>query len=88
MHSSSDLLEHLAALTGCVYLSDLRMLPPLSPKLCLALATTPAQDFSAKQWQEALSYLTGIDLNEDASSCRQRLLQYFCPNLPCLKFTS
>lgn len=74
---SPDLLEHLTILTGCTYLSDLRMQPFLSPKLYLALAATPVESYSTAQWKEALNYLTGIDFDGDASSCRQQLLQYF-----------
>lgn len=77
MHSfSTDLLEYLAYVTGCAYLSDLRALPPFSRKLRQALNAIPAQEFSDHQWQEALGYLTGIHLEADGATCRQQLLDY------------
>lgn len=75
MHSfSTDLLEYLAYMTGCAYLSDLRALPPFSKQLRQALYAIPAQEFPDHQWQEALDYLTGIHLEADGPTCRQHLL--------------
>ena len=60
MHAPScDLLDHLAVLTGVACLSDLRD-PLLAPALQDALVRTPAGDFSAAMWQEALTYLSGL----------------------------
>lgn len=86
--SSSDLLEQLADLTGCAYLSDLRALPSFSKKLRQALNAIPVQNFSDHQWQEALDYLTGIHLDADGPTCRQQLLAYLTQSNSCQKASS
>ena len=76
---SPDLLEHLANLTGCTYLSDLRFAPPSPEALHLALLATPASAFPGRQWQEALCYLTGAPSTQlDGPACRDQLLRLCC----------
>lgn len=67
-----DLLEHLASLTHCVYLSDLRQ-PALRTALVQAVTQTPATDFPASQWRETLQYLSHCP-SPDADSEQLRAL--------------
>ncbi|WP_195376478.1 hypothetical protein [Anaerotruncus rubiinfantis] len=53
------LLDDLAQAAGCDYLSDLRCSPFYRYPLYLALADFPAEEYSAKKWNEAASYVLG-----------------------------
>ena len=58
MSQNKILLEQLAALSGCKYLSDLHY--RLDERdLNYALRRCPAEDYPLSQWLEAVSYLTG-----------------------------
>ena len=51
-----ELLEYLADKVGCTYMSDLRFLPP--NQLCFPfLEGIPLENFSEKDWLEAVMYL-------------------------------
>ena len=52
------LLDHLARLAGCQYLSDLRF-PAAGAGLRRALLDTPAADFPEEQWRQAARYILG-----------------------------
>ena len=58
---AAPMLECLAARLGCVYLSDLRCLPP-GKQACLAelLRNMPAHAASPAAWNEAAFYLAAL----------------------------
>lgn len=71
---TSHLLDQLAAMEGCDYLSDLHRRPGLYDDLL----RLPAGDFPVEEWRDALCYLTGEPLPEGtAETCRERLLERF-----------
>ncbi|GKI15810.1 hypothetical protein CE91St44_22950 [Oscillospiraceae bacterium] len=71
-----DLLETLAAAAGCDYLSDLR-LPTHRAALRLAVQGCAAEDYPARQWQEALGYLCGASPSSlPADQAREKLLGF------------
>lgn len=53
------LLDDLAQAAGCDYLSDLRCSPFYRYPLYLALADFPADEYSAKEWNDAAAYVLG-----------------------------
>ena len=77
--SPSDLLARIAALSRCVYLSDLRFLPVPCPTMRAVLHTVPAEAYTPRCWQAAVSYLTGRPAPPTAgsSTCRRMLLEYY-----------
>lgn len=52
------LLDHLAAVTGCEYLSDLH-LPCRLPLLREAVTGCAGHDYSLAEWNDAVRYITG-----------------------------
>ena len=70
---TTDLLEHLAQLAGCDYLSDLGN-PRFLPALHEALARTPLEDYPDAQWREAVRYLLRRE-EPGAGEARQALLR-------------
>ena len=72
-----ELLEYLASLVNCEYISDLRCRVPVAA-VGRALRSIPAGDFPEKQWRETASYLTGENCaGENRENCRQKLLDYY-----------
>ena len=70
-----DLLEALAELAGCDYLTDLRN-PRFLPAVRGALEQIPAEAYAAAQWREAACYLSCPRLmNESAVKIRRGLLE-------------
>lgn len=78
-NSASELLERLAFLSHCGYLSDLRYLAPPCPPVVKALRAIPAGDYNCPCWQEVLYYLTGhtMPVLTDSLACRQYLIDYY-----------
>ena len=77
MAASQELLEHLARLANCEYLSDLRCRVP-AEVVEEALRVTGWEDFPAVQWREAERYLTGGDcVRGSGEGCRRRLLEHY-----------
>lgn len=77
MNTHLELLEYLARVINCEYLSDLRCRAPVAA-VGEALRTIPVQRFPAEQWQEAASYLIGPGCaGLDGGACRQRLLEHY-----------
>ena len=69
------LLDDLAELAGCDYLSDLRC-PDIHGDLKRTLLRLPAENYPAAEWAEALSYLTGLgDARGTAEELRRMLLE-------------
>ena len=67
------LLDQLAAMERCEYLSDLRRRPSLYDDLL----TLPAGAYPAEEWRDALEYLAGTALPAGtAEECRARLLEH------------
>ena len=72
-----ELLDHLANLVNCEYISDLRYRVSAAAMGC-ALRSIPAEAFPSEQWCETASYLMGKDcVPEDRADCRQQLLAYY-----------
>ena len=69
-----DLLEHLAKLAGCIYLSDLHT-PMCRDRLHHALQQTPAQAYPDEAWQEAACYILGRAARGDGATQRALLLE-------------
>ena len=69
------LLDHLARLAGCQYLSDLRF-PAAGAGLRRALLDTPAADFPEEQWRQAARYILGGPWPGGADRQRQALLDH------------
>lgn len=62
MGRKEDLLDRLARRAGCGYLSDLRGAGRSSPYwlgLIRGLQETVPEEYSASDWEDAYSYLTG-----------------------------
>lgn len=78
-NSASELLERLACLSHCGYLSDLRYLDRPCPSVVKALRAIPAMDYTCQCWQEALYYLTGhtMPVLTDSPACRQYLMDCY-----------
>ena len=66
------LLDILAAKTGCIYLSDLK-LPKTKIHLLRPLRKTDAAAFSLDEWKDAVEYLTG---HPYAATTQQQAKQY------------
>ena len=75
--ASQELLEYLADLVNCEYLSDLRCRAP-ARAVGEVLRTIRAKEFPDGQWREAVRYLTGADCGQaDGKRCRQILLERY-----------
>ncbi|WP_313155964.1 hypothetical protein [Lacrimispora sp.] len=71
------LLDRIAANSGCMYLSDLRNCISIRC-CCFAIADIPAEDYPVKVWEDAVSYITGTEVDfKTAEEAKQRLLEYF-----------
>ena len=69
------LLDDLAELSGCDFLSDLRR-PNAHAAMKRALLRLPAENYSAEEWAEALSYLADLQGAEGtAQELRKMLLE-------------
>jgi len=45
---------------------------------CFAIAEIPAEDYPVKVWEDAVSYITGTEVDfKTAEEAKQRLLEYF-----------
>ena len=55
-HLKKGLLDQLAELAGCEYLSDLRQ-PELSSNVSCAVSMLNPEDFSLKEWIDAAYYI-------------------------------
>ena len=53
-----DLLDQILRISGCSYLSDLRI-REYRRDVCRSVEKIPAEEFSLEEWQEAAAYLTG-----------------------------
>lgn len=79
MNTRLELLEYLARVINCEYLSDLRCRTPAAA-VGEALCAIPLQAFPAEQWREAAAYLTGDDcVRWSGEECRRRLLERYPP---------
>lgn len=78
-NSASELLERLAYLSNCCYLSDLRYLDCPCPPVVKALRAIPAREYTCQCWQEVLYYLTGhtVPALTDSWAYRQYLIDRY-----------
>lgn len=78
-NSPSELLEQLAFLCHCTYLSDLPRLSKPNHWVTAALFSIPTGAYTGRCWREALTYLTGsTDIGQtDGRECRRRLLEFY-----------
>ncbi len=75
-----NLLDHLARLAGCQYLSDLHF-PITRTGLRYALLNTPVSEFPEAQWKDAVHYILGENRPGGAAEQRQALLDYAVASL-------
>ena len=72
---SLPLLDYLAYQSGCVFLSDLRVLSATAKwRLARTLERIPPEAVSLWEWQDALEYLTDGEPGPDAAETRKRLI--------------
>ena len=67
---SGCLLEKLAELAGCNYLSDLRCALSFRYSLFFALPQILAEDYSVKEWNDAVGYILGTRTSFSCRICR------------------
>ena len=53
-----DLLDRLTVLTQCAYISDLRVVN-YRRSISKAVCAIPTEDYSLKEWNDAVFYITG-----------------------------
>lgn len=70
---SEDLLDQLAAASGCMYLSDLHQAGKL-PQVQLAASRCPADNYSLTEWAEAVQYIGGQPVSFRSSEEARRYL--------------
>lgn len=77
---SPTLLEVLAHKAGCAVLSDLRYLSPERRRqLARGIADIAAAQFSLREWNDALRYLTRGPAEPSVRTARKRLMEYLDP---------
>ena len=74
-----DPLDELAKNNHC-FISDLRLDPLLRREALRQLMEHGESDFSARQWQEAVNYLTGSDLRFKNSAEAKRYVERYLQN--------
>ena len=82
------LLEDLAGLAGCDYLSDLRCAPSFRYPIFVALSLLFAEDYSVKEWTDAVKYIVdetaGFSSAKEAYAfLRKSLAEKIEPVSPC-----
>lgn len=71
-----SLLEFLAYKAGCPYLSDLRFLSQEQRQyLAQRLNRLTPREEDAREWNDALGYLTGAPPEDTALAAKERLVQ-------------
>ena len=71
-----DLVEHLAQAVGCRYISDLRfMAADGSEEITAALMQLTQQDYSLRDWNDALMYLVQQPEQESIEAAYALLVQ-------------
>lgn len=76
MDHKRSLLDLLVIQTGCVYISNLKFLPPLwRHRLALTIEERiPAEDYSLEEWNAVLRYMEKRGPKRDAESARVALI--------------
>ena len=78
MSAVPELLELLSRSACCNVLSDLPYITPPSLPIWLALYQIDAAAYPAREWRDALLYLTGRSMpNGSGEDCRLALLSYY-----------
>lgn len=73
--NTMTLLEYLVHKAGCNYLSDLRRLGGADRiKIARVLEALPPDEAERREWNAALTYLTGAPLEMTAEAARARLI--------------
>lgn len=71
-----ELLDRIAAETGCMYLSDLRSCA-FKKRCRLVISRIPANDYPVSVWAEAVDYMIGTgEVFKTPKEAKQRLLEY------------
>lgn len=71
-----SLLELLSVQMGCRYLSDLRFLSPEQRcRLAQKLTALPAREDKVRDWNAALTYLSGAPPEKSAQAAKEHLIQ-------------
>lgn len=69
------MLDYLFSQMDCVYLSDLRFLSAEEKRhLARKVLKIPEEAFSRRDWEEALTYLTGGGAEPDARRSKKKLV--------------
>ena len=77
-----ELLQALARMTGCMYLSDLRFLSPEQRRyLAQKLERMTPREEDVWEWNDALDYLTGAPPEHTARAAKDRLVHLL--SQPC-----
>ena len=74
MSKKQELLEKLTELTECSYISDLHN-PVVYEKVKQMMDHINIGDYSSKEWQEAFSYVTGIEIQEGTEEDIRKMLK-------------
>ena len=77
--AEADPLDELAKNNHC-FISDLRLDPLLRREALRQLMEHGESDFGARQWQEAVNYLTGSDLRFKNSAEAKRYVERYLQN--------
>lgn len=75
-NTNDELLERIAAESGCMYLSDLRGCI-FKGRCRIAVGGIPATDYSVEVWEDAVYYMLGKEEKfKTAEEAKQRLLEH------------
>lgn len=74
MDEKKELLEEVLALSGCLYISDLREYFT-SHHFGTALDLVPKEKYSSEEWQSAVSYITGMTIHGGTEEELRKLLK-------------
>lgn len=82
MTAEQSLLDLLSIQMGCMYLSDLRFLSPEQRRyLAQSLERLTPREEDAREWNDALDYLTGAPPEDTAQAAKERLVSLL--SQPC-----
>ena len=74
---SLSLVDYLAAKAGCMYISDLKYLPPTEKYFLYRTVRELSPDcFPLREWNDALEYIAGAPNEADAPEARKKLGNY------------
>ncbi len=75
------LLEYFSISSGCAFLSDLHQ-PGFLPLIQHALGNLPPEAYSLREWNDAVLYITGVDLSFSSPQEAAAFLRNYSPDSP------